>query len=268
MFCQVIVDNFISLGYTSSSKKLHMSSFIITTKQFEGPIELLLRLIQDRKMAINEVSLADVADSYIQSIQNKDAIDVSAMTQFLVIAATLMLIKSKSLLPMLDLSDEEEEDIESLEERLKLYRVYVNAGEHIEQQFNAHPTYGRNSVAREIVFAPDEGITVNTLHDSLLSVFNEIPKETQDLPEERVKTVVHIEDVMEDLERRVKQGLQTSFTRMTEGVRTATTITEYRQAKSYAVVSFLAMLEMVKNGIIDVLQDETFTDIAIQKSQS
>lgn len=236
----------------------------IKTATFEGPIELLLRLIEDRKLPINEISLAEVTESYIAHIRSLSEYPLGYVTQFLVIASTLILIKSKSLLPMIELSDEEEESIEDLEERLRLYKMYGDMGVHVLGKYGSAPSLSRSYIPTEILFVPDEGITLKTIEKSLLEVFAEFP-EREPLPEREIQAVVHIEDLMNDLTKRIEQGVKVSFRDMTKNLGAAKSKKEYQEAKTYAVVGFLAMLEMVKNGIIDVLQDQTFTDIAISK---
>lgn len=236
----------------------------IKTAAFEGPIELLLRLIEERKLPVNEISLAEVTESYVAHIRSLSEYPLGYVTQFLVIASTLILIKSKSLLPMLELTDEEEESIEGLEERLRLYKMYGDMTTHIVASYGDMTSLPRSYVPTETVFVPDPGITLKTLEKSLLEVFAEFP-EKEPLPEREIQSVVHIEDLMNDLTTRIEQGFNVSFRDMTKKLGTATSKKEYQEAKTYAVVGFLAMLEMVKNGIIDVLQDHTFTDIAISK---
>src|SRR3989344_4410007 len=96
--------------------------FKIHIEGFEGPLELLLSLIEKRKLPINDVSLASVTDEYILHIQQQKEFPLSETSHFILIASTLLLIKSKSLLPTLELTEEEAGDIENLERRLKLYK--------------------------------------------------------------------------------------------------------------------------------------------------
>ena len=85
------------------------------TGGFEGPLELLLDLIDRRKLSINEVSLAGITDEYIAYIRALEKFKPEEVASFLVVASTLMLVKSRSLLPQLEISDEEEADIQELE---------------------------------------------------------------------------------------------------------------------------------------------------------
>ena len=98
------------------------NQFKIKTENFEGPLDLLLSLIEKRKMLINDISLAKVADDFIAHLQNKEQFPIKDTSDFLVIASTLLLIKSKSLLPTLNLTEEEKTDMHDLELKLKIYK--------------------------------------------------------------------------------------------------------------------------------------------------
>ena len=87
----------------------------IKTDEFEGPLDLLLTLIEKRKFFINDISLSKVADDYLDYIRSQDNLLVKDTTHFLLIASTLVLIKSKSLLPSFTLTEDEQGDIKDLE---------------------------------------------------------------------------------------------------------------------------------------------------------
>ena len=99
-----------------------MDGFKIKTETFEGPLDLLLSFIEKRKLLINEISLAKITDDYLGHIQSISDHSIGDRAEFIVTASTLLLIKSRSLLPNLSLSDEEEQNISDLEDRLKLYQ--------------------------------------------------------------------------------------------------------------------------------------------------
>src|SRR3989338_3882690 len=104
-------------------------SFAVRVGEFEGPMELLLELVEEQKLPINQVALATVADSFLEylkqlpkSLSANGQAEMNVLGNFVVIAATLILIKSISLLPTLAVTDEEEEQIGDLERRLRLYQ--------------------------------------------------------------------------------------------------------------------------------------------------
>ena len=101
---------------------MEKSAYTVKTEAFEGPLDILLSLIEKRKLHINDVSLSKVADDFIAYINSIEEFPLEESADFILIASTLILIKSKSLLPTLDLSIEEEEDISTLEDRLREYQ--------------------------------------------------------------------------------------------------------------------------------------------------
>lgn len=103
----------------------------IKIEKFQGPLNLLLQLIEKEEMDIAEVSLAKIADQYIEYIKITDKISPDDMADFLVVAARLLLIKSKALLPYL-CAGEEEEEIKELENQLKMYKEFLEAAKGVD----------------------------------------------------------------------------------------------------------------------------------------
>lgn len=93
-------------------------------EQFEGPLDLLLGLIEKEKLDITQVSLAEIADQFLAYIDNNENINLEQLSAFLSVATRLILIKSRALLPILTFTEEEEESIQDLEEHLRLYQIF------------------------------------------------------------------------------------------------------------------------------------------------
>src|ERR1035437_2753511 len=110
--------------------------FTIKTQSFEGPLDLLLDLIEKRKLFINDISLAQVTDDFISHIKQGTGVSMGESAHFILVASTLLLIKSKSLLPDLNLTDEEQGDISDLERRLKMYKCIKEASVHVRRLFD------------------------------------------------------------------------------------------------------------------------------------
>jgi len=234
---------------------------IVSVGEFEGPIEVLLNMIQDRKMPINDVSLAEVTDEYVGYIKNQRRHDYSYITHFLYIASTLLLIKSRSLLPSLELSDEEEESIDALQRRLQLYQIFQERGEDLKSMFVKPSMFTRPFKMRRVVsFSPDAAaMQLSSLAEAITGI--EVIKNDaeQDLPEVRVRTAgVHINDMVEKLRERMINAMNISFKDFSKAPLGDATP---REQKVYSIVGFLAMLEMVRNSIIEVEQTATFDDI-------
>lgn len=238
--------------------------FKIKTPIFEGPLDLLLHLIQKRKLFISDISLAQIADEYIDYIRNGQIFSIQSRSYFIGIAAILLLIKSKSLLPTLQLTQDEEEDIRSLEIRLFLYKTIQDAAnETIRPRFMQKPQYARIvKPGTETVFSPDEAITQSVLHENILDVLKSIPEPRKKRPQVVIEQVESLENIIESLTKRVQDSLRMSFTQFSDSGHKKT-----EQGKRvHVIVSFLALLELVRQGVVDADQGDRYGDIDIQKS--
>lgn len=234
--------------------------YTIKTTGFEGPFGLLLSLVEERKLFINEISLAQVTEEYlgyINKIGNLNPIEISS---FIVVAATLILIKSKSLLPNLNLTLEEEGDIKNLEDRLKLYELYTNLSKNVKEIFGKkiifEPQERKNDV---LVFLPDEQITKESMMTFARNALGKIPKKIF-LPEVEVKKVISIEEMIDKLTERIKNSLKMNFKDFAGRAET-------KEERIFVIVGFLAMLELVRNGILNAVQENSFEDIIIEKQE-
>ncbi|MCX6701688.1 MAG: segregation/condensation protein A [Candidatus Zambryskibacteria bacterium] len=231
------------------------SEYQVKTHIFEGPLDTLLSLIEKRKLFINDISLAQVADDYIAYIKSLNDFPIADSAHFILIASTLVLIKSRSLLPTLTLSEEEEHNIEDLEARLREYQKYKALSRHLKERFNIHVEYLRlPSKEKIIVFAPDKNISVDKIAETIRSVVLQIPKK-EIIPKAVIKKIISLEEMIENLTKRITENMKMSFKDFA-GIGKA--------EKVNIIVSFLAMLELVKQGIIQVRQDKSFHDIEIQ----
>ncbi|MBI4120649.1 MAG: segregation/condensation protein A [Parcubacteria group bacterium] len=232
-------------------------AYKVKTRVFEGPLDLLLTLIQERKLHISDVSLAEITDDYISYIESLPEFPTREAADFILVAATLVLIKSRALLPALTLTEEEEENIENLEERLRLLQRVRELAPHVRERFGASVSYYREA-GRDImpVFAPTAELTLEHLLLMVKNVLRRLPK-LADIPQIMVRKVISLEEMMEDLTGRIRGALAISFKEFARG----------KKDKIGIVVSFLAMLELVKRGIITVRQDKHFEDIAMESGE-
>jgi segregation and condensation protein A len=246
-----------------------MDTFQIKTAGFEGPFGLLLSLVEKRKLFINDVSLATVTEEYLQYLNKLQANpELSAshhaneISSFILVASTLILIKSKSLLPNLDLTDDEKGDIQNLEERLRLYELYTRLGLNIKSNFGEKIIFAPQERKNDIlVFLPDERITRESMMGFAREVLGAMPKKVF-LPEIEVRKVISIEEMIDKLTDRIQKSLSTNF-RDFANHKSGKPVT--REEKIEVIVGFLAMLEMVRNGIIDAVQAMDTGDILIEK---
>lgn len=240
-----------------------MSTFAVKTSIFEGPLDLLLSLIEKRKLLINDVSLAAVADDYIAHLEKAEDFPTSDVAHFILVASTLVLIKSRSLLPEFALSLEEEADIKDLEIRLRLYKRIQELSGGIRQRFGrqilraplASPYFD------ETVFAPHESITKSSLREAAEMIISRFPK-AEKLKQAVVDKIISLEDMMTTLSTRISSALKMRFSEFAK-THHAAGITE-REMKLNTIVGFLAMLELVKQGILLVEQRGLFSDIDME----
>lgn len=234
------------------------SVYHVRTDVFEGPLELLLQLIEKRKLFINDISLATVTDDYIEQINREGVLMLPHAAQFVYVASTLLLIKSKSLLPTLTLSEEETGDIKNLELRLKLYQRFKELSLSITEIYGKHVMYGRETLPEAVpVFAPGS-LTVGALSESISKVLAQLPR-PEKLPEAVVATVMSLEEMIDRLSHRITKTLSLSFKEFS-GVRSTTE----KADRLNVIVSFLALLELVKRGFIGAKQSNHFEDITIE----
>ncbi len=243
-----------------------ISPYQIKQGTFEGPLELLLSLIEQKKLFVNEISLAEVTNDYIAYIKSIEGIQtekhIANVSYFILIAATLILIKSKSLLPNLSLTDDETEKISDLENRLKLYAIIKNASIEIGNNFGTQIIFmPTERVWSEPIFSPDASITISNITQSIRETLDKVPKITEKLPEIEIKKIINIDEVINSLTDRIQNAINLSFRDFTKSHGAQ----NEDEAKVHVIISFLAMLELVREGIIDVMQNSSFGDIEINK---
>ncbi len=234
----------------------------VALAQYQGPLDILLNLIEKRKLFINEISLAKIADDYIAYVGSLGSFPIAESAQFILIASTLLLIKSKSLLPTLDLTSEEEASVHDLEHRLKLYKQIRDLSKHVKDRF------GKNIIFERIppktidpVFSPDESMTIPNFVAAIKNVLQNLPKK-EAIPKAVIKKVISLEEMIGSLTVRVQRSLRMSFKEFSKSHGG-----EGKEHKVNVIVSFLAMLELVKQGIVDVSQEKDFEDIHIETQQ-
>lgn len=238
----------------------------VKTSVFEGPLELLLSLIESRKLFINEISLSQVTEDYVAYIRTLNERSLSDITGFISIAATLILIKSRSLLPGISLTQEEEKSIVDLESRLKMYQVIKEVSEEIRKVFGVQILYTapeKRAMSFDGLFVPDERISTNSMHTHVFDVIHALPKKEVPLPSIEIRKVFSIEEMIDSLTTRITSAMKMSFRDFAHSH--SYDAETHKEKKVYVIVSFLAMLELVRQGLVDVVQNNTFDDMEIVK---
>lgn len=231
------------------------AQFTVKTEKFEGPLELLLDLIEKRKLFVSDVSLAQVADDYIAHVRALSEFPVADSAQFVLVASTLLLVKSKSLLPTLSLTADEQASIDDLEKRLKTLERMRALSVGVKALFGKGIMFARSERSLPPVFSPDADMTAPNLLEAALRVLSNLPKK-EFLPKVVVDKVISLEEMIASLTERVTSSLRMSFREFAGAAG--------KGEKVNVIVSFLAMLELVKQGVIAVTQDRHFDDIHME----
>lgn len=231
--------------------------FTIKTEQFEGPLHALLDLIEKRKLHISEVSLSSIADDFINYVGqiNEETIALEQKAGFIGIAATLILIKSRSLLPDLELSSDEEQSISDLELRLAILKRIRETLPQFSERFGVNVLQTKSDVEEQIVFAPHPSFSKEKLLNDIKHVINSFPL-FKSLPSVAVKAIISLEEMIENLTQKITSSIKTSFKSLVD-----------KKDKINTIVGFMALLELVKKGIVNVKQDDDFADIEIESNK-
>jgi segregation and condensation protein A len=224
-------------------------------EHFEGPLDLLLQLVESQELDISTVSLATVADQFVRYVEESQQIPLEEMADFLVVAAKLIYLKSKLLLP--SLVDQELEEGPDLETQLRRYRAFVEASKQIDEMWKSglrsFPRERRAVKQREPKFVPPQGVTAESLSELLRRVISRL-EPLRRMPEAAVERVINIQEKIGGLLKRIREQARTTFHEFIGG----------KATKPEVVVSFLALLELVKQRFVRVAQGEIFEDISIE----
>ncbi len=219
--------------------------------EFRGPLDKLLELIDERKLEITRLNLAQVTADFIAYLEKLEEVSHKELADFVVIASKLVLIKSYALLPSLTLSEEEEKDVAELEKRLKLYREFRQAERTIAEAWNIRRTAGRPYLA---AVPPGFYLSEKVIPEQLKQSFSQLVAMVEELQklETREVTMVNLEEKITELLHKIKNIVQTSFSRLRGD-----------KEKSEVVVMFLALLHLLKDNRINIIQEDIFGDITI-----
>ncbi len=234
---------------------------------FDGPLDLLLHLIEKNKVDIFDIPIVLITEQYLDYVSNMDTKDMNVMSEFLVMAATLVRIKSKMLLPPEEIEEEEEQDPrQELVERLLEYKMYKYASFELkDRQMDAGKVfYKEPSIPDEIKNYKDDvnyeellsDVTLRKLQDIFDSVMQKQVDKIDPIRSnfgEIEKEEINIEDHMIFLEEYA----------MLHGTFSFRKLLEHGSGKSYVIVTFLGILEMMKTGKITIEQERLFDDIMI-----
>ncbi|MFA6194236.1 MAG: segregation/condensation protein A [Patescibacteria group bacterium] len=238
----------------------------VTCEKFSGPFGLLLSLIESEEMDITEIALAKIADEYVAYVRANRGIDPEELADFLVIAAKLLFIKSKALLPYL-YTGEEEEEINDLERQLRMYKEFVAASQKVKElvlsprrSFLPPLTKNRRGGFNLPVFCPPAKLNAALLHERFLILLANLEKQLakmqeEKLPEKTLEPKISIDDKIASIKQMISNKIKVNFSRLLASAATRTEV----------IVSFLAVLELAKQKELFFEQDELFSEILISR---
>lgn len=231
----------------------------VTLDQFEGPLDLLLCLIEQEELDITSIALARVCEEYLAHLKQVEDRSPEEVADFLVIAAKLLYLKSLLLVP--GTVSEAEVDATGLAEQLRIYRAFVEASHGIEARYHSgvvlyEPVSARLTFLQEKLggFIPPPHCDVEALRTAFAHIIAELEPIVR-IPRAVVGRVISIDDRIAEIRRLVTTQPQATFDDVLRG----------RRGRDEAIVSFLAILELVKRQVIDVEQDARFAPIRIER---
>ncbi len=254
-----------------------MMFYELKLENFQGPLDKLLELIEARRLEITEISLAEVTDDFLSYLRKLEKIAGDNKTEylrlladFIQIASRLVFIKSKSLLPDISLTDEEQAEIRDLENRLKLYKEFKPAMNHLFRlwrtgDFEFSRPYFLSSTGaipagfsptgageKTKFFYPGQNLSVAALTNALQKIF-EIFKNFYE--EETVaKEIISIEEKIKEIINRIQEIGELSFRQISK-----------KGQRAEMIAIFLAILHLAHERLIQIEQKSRFSDIMIKR---
>lgn len=247
-------------------------SFRVRVEAFEGPFDLLLRLVSRQRIDIGAISIAQIADQYLDEVEHMKDLDLDVASDFLVVAATLLQIKAASLVPdegtpdlelddeFSDFSPEETRDI--LVERLVTYKQFKNAaaalGSRLENEGHMHPRQA--GLEPQFLNLMPDYLKDVTLHElAVICADLAARRDTFLLEAEHIAAVpISMEQHVEGIYRTMKRRKSRTFNQLVGD----------NPTPELVVVTFLAVLELYKRGVVSLEQDDAFEDISLKMEDS
>jgi len=226
---------------------------------YKGPIEKLLELIEEQKLEVTRVSLVQVTGDFLKYIESlkvgkEGSIEPQILADFLVVASKLLLLKSKALIPALELNEEEEEEIRDLETRLKIYAELKATQSLIKERWHDLPQmFSREFLMlREPVFYPPPALRAADLEQAMRKLLNELERIMKPVKAVKVE-IINLKKKIEEVIVRISEA-PIEFNKLYSG-----------KGRDELVALFLAILHLIKERLIKVEQKGQFGEIRIAK---
>lgn len=236
----------------------YSNSYNVKIEKFEGPLDLLLHLIKESKLDIQEIKLSEITGQYLDYLNSIDLINLENAADFLEVAATLIEIKSKKLLPREEEIVEEEEDPETLlKRRLEEYKLFKDASERLKEIEDVNKFY--KAPNKE---AGDYRIVLKQMNiENLIKAFSTLLVKTQE------NSVVHNEKTIERDRFTVEEKIFEIKTLLLSQEKISfNALVSEDFSRSEIINLFLALLELLKRQYITVMQEKNYSEIEIYRN--
>jgi len=223
-------------------------------EKFEGPLDLLLQLIEQEEMDINQIALSHVTEQYLRYLNESKNILPEELADFLVVAAKLLLIKSRTLLPGLQV---EEDDGTDLERQLRMYKEFYEASKVLHKVILKHNfIYTREKMVVKIdsIFNPPKHLTPDKLHELFSDVLTSLEVWVS-MEHDVIVRTISIRERIGTIQEMISKQATLHFNDLMKNAKNKTEI----------IVTFLALLELVKQRWVAVVQEKMFDDIVVKK---
>lgn len=246
----------------SNDMLLSSDAYRFKLDNFEGPLDLLLHLIKEAKLDIATVKLADITEQYLEYMQDIKNIDMDKASEFITVAATLIEIKSKSVLPVeQDETENDEEDDEALLlRRLKEYELFKEVGKNLKEIEDVNKLYRAPGKETEKVKIVMKDMVLDQLLDAFAKLLTreELKKAVQnEQPKKIMKDRFTVAEKIISIRNFAKERMRFEFEELFDEDMT----------KSELINTFLALLELLKLQTIKVIQNGTFGNIVITANE-
>lgn len=241
---------------------LETNKYAIKIENFEGPIDLLLHLIDKNKMNICDVKLSEITDQYIEYIKKMEEMNLEITSEFLVMASTLIYIKSKSILPK-NIEEEEEISAEELLHRIIEYKKYKEITKKLRQMYEESGV--RYYKAPENIKLPKQELKENQYNEeNIVSVYKQLLERNTQKINENAKNIekIAITDTY-TVASKVKEMLKELIKKPKFVFNALFSLNKCE--KEEVITAFSGLLELSRRNKVVTSQDEIFGDISVQK---
>lgn len=236
----------------------------VNIDKFQGPLSLLLQIIEREEMDITSVNLAKIADEYLEYVKQSKDILPESMADFLLLAAKLLYIKSKALLPYL-FSEEDQAELDDLEEKLKMYKDFVDLSGKVQKIigrkkfsfFRALPKAGKRFNSLTPSFFPPSNVSPITLQTEFAKILSRVEELEEKLDQRVIAPEISIDERISFIKNIISQKIKINFT----------TILKEARSRTEVIVNFLAILELAKQRELIFNQDDLFGEIFLEHYQ-